>query len=96
MSEPEPVQKLFGAALMAIGGLIAALSGACTLLVIGVTLFSMVQNPANLELMLTGVFSGALVVAIVGGTPIVVGILIFRWGWGLYRPPPQTEGRGDE
>jgi len=27
-------------------------------------------------------------VAIVGGLPIVVGILIFRWGRRLYRPVP--------
>jgi hypothetical protein len=84
---PDPVQRFFGAALMAVGALIAALCGACTLLFIGVTLIGMASNPSNLGLMLTGVFSGALVVAIVGGLPIVVGILIFRWGRRLFRPP---------
>src|SRR4029453_6373414 len=51
-SGPDPVQKFFGAALMAVGALIALLCGACTLLVVGVTLVSMFSNPSNLVLML--------------------------------------------
>ena len=85
---PDPVQRFFGAALMAVGGLIAVLCGLCTLLVLGGSLVTMAMNPSNLALMLTGVFSGALLVAIVGGLPTVVGILIFRWGRGLYHPAP--------
>ena len=91
-SHPDIVQRFFGAALMAVGGLIAALCGACSLVFVGVTLISMILNPGNLGLMLTGVFSGALAVAIVGGLPTVVGILIFRWGRRLYRPPPPIPG----
>ena len=87
MSErPDPVQRFFGAALMAVGGLIALLCGLCTVAYAGVALIAMAMNTSNLQLMLSGVFGGALLVAVVGGTPTVVGILIFRWGRSLYRP----------
>jgi hypothetical protein len=90
MSEPhpDPVQKFFGGALMAVGGLIALLSGTCTALFVVGSIASMAANPSNLSLMMTGVFSGALVVAIVGGLPTVMGILLFRFGRRLYRPVP--------
>lgn len=90
MNDPRPdtAQKLLGAALMVVGGLLAVLCAIGTLGVIGVAVISMFANSTNLPLILTGVFSGFLAVAIFGGLPIVLGILIFRWGRGLYRDRP--------
>jgi hypothetical protein len=86
---PDPVQRFFGAALMAVGALIAVLCGLCTVAYAGVALIAMAMNTSNLQLLLSGVFGGALLVAVVGGTPTVAGILLFRWGRRLWRPTPR-------
>lgn len=79
---PGPVQKFFGGALMAVGGLIAALCGLCTLGVIG---FGVVDT-------LTGgpiddLVGGAVIVMFIGGIPTAIGLLLLFWGRRLYAPP---------
>lgn len=77
--QPSPVQKFFGGLLMAIGGLMAALCGVCTL-VFTVT-----------SLTTSGEFAGPgmlFMVLPIGGIPAVVGALIAWAGWRLYRPRP--------
>lgn len=68
-----------GGLLMAVGGMIAALCGACTLWFAGM---SVVASGA-------GEFSGPgmLVLALpIGGIPTLIGGLMAWWGWRLYRP----------
>jgi hypothetical protein len=67
-----------GGLLMAVGGMIAALCGACTLFFVADSLTSR-----------GGEFSGPGMLPLVlpmGGIPTVVGGLIAWWGWRLYRP----------
>ena len=86
MSQVDPVQRFFGGALMAVGGLIAALCGTCTLVVMGFGVFGLFDGSSSVG----DLASGVAVLALVGGLPTVLGVLIFRWGWGLYRPTPRT------
>ena len=81
MSEASPLQKFFGAGLMAVGGLMAALCGTCTLYFLGAA----VQNAFYPE----GLGSAALVsllALLIGGLPTALGLLLTRWGWRLRRP----------
>jgi hypothetical protein len=85
MSEASPVQKFFGAGLMAVGGLMAALCGTCTL-------FFLVSAADNLRYpggVVTAVGLG-LLSALVGGLPTAAGFLLARWGWRLFRPAPRV------
>jgi hypothetical protein len=82
MSEPRrsSVGAFFGALLMAVGGLIAALSGMCTAYFVLGSLFDG-GNSGN-------VFAGAdvlLLALVVGGIPIGIGVLMFLGGRALYR-----------
>ena len=81
-AEPGPVVKLFGAMLMAVGGLIAVLSGLCSLAFLGPVIVNVIQQP-NLNA------QSAMValpwVLIVGGIPIGVGVGIFVIGRHLFR-----------
>lgn len=73
--ESRAVQKMFGALLMAIGGMIAGLCGLCS----AFFLFSIAaSDPA-------GVGGMGGVALIVGGIPIAVGVLIFLGGRKLWR-----------
>jgi len=86
MSQVDPVQKFFGGALMAVGGLIAALCGTCTLVVMAFGVFGLFDGSTSVGDLLSGV----AVLALIGGLPTVLGVFIFRWGWGLYRPARRT------
>ena len=84
MSEapPSPLQKFLGGLLMAVGGLIAALCGVCTL-------YFTVASLAT-----SGEFSGPSMLVLVlpiGGIPTVLGGLIAFAGWRLYRPKPRLK-----
>lgn len=77
------IPRLFGAILMAVGGLIALLSGSCTLLVMG---FGAFDNASAGELL--SVLPLAL---LFGAPPFAVGAGLFIWGRSLFRgpkPPP--------
>jgi len=72
-----PVAKLFGALLMAVGGLIVGLCGLCTA---GFLVMTGSSDP--------GSAGGLLIIAaVVAGIPIAVGVLIFIGGRNLWRGP---------
>ena len=76
---PDPTRAFFGAALMAVGALIAGLCGLCTVGFLLVSLFS----PGG---------SGVAVLAIpIGGIPTGLGLLLFWGGKSLRKPRPQKE-----
>jgi hypothetical protein len=83
--EPSPELKFIGGALMAVGGLIAALCGTCTLIFAGASVMDSFRNPGDL-------LSILLLVGIVGGLPTLIGVLLFRWGRRLRRPTAPTRG----
>jgi MFS superfamily sulfate permease-like transporter len=66
--EPDPY---VGAAMMAVGGLIAALFGGCTLMI--------VANSPN----------SAVTPLILGGIPTLLGALLFRAGFRVFRGDPR-------
>ena len=72
------VAKLFGALLMAVGGLMAGLCGLCSAGVVIIT----ISDGGN------GIGSSMMLALIFGGPPIVVGIGLFLWGRSLWRGPP--------
>lgn len=79
--------RFFGGLLMAVGGLIAGLCGTCTVLFLGGGLLSFVSQLASsatarghLGADLLGGVSLASVVAMTGGAPTAVGVLLFREG----------------
>ena len=92
MTEPGPVQRFFGAALMAVGFLIMALCGLCSAcgVVIGLT---------------DDTFKGGDMIAmvlIVGGVPFLIGLGVFFAGKALRGKaperrilPPASFGRDD-
>jgi hypothetical protein len=71
------IAKLFGALLMAAGGLIAGLCGLCS----AVFLFSIAASDPG------GVSGMAMVALIVGGIPIAVGVGLFMAGRKVWRGP---------
>jgi hypothetical protein len=77
------VAKLFGALLMAVGGLIAVLSGLCSLAFLGTMIQNLVQHPGQ-----SGQIVGLLLaVLFFGGTPIGVGVGLVVIGRHLLRGP---------
>jgi hypothetical protein len=75
------VAKLFGALLMAVGGLIAGLCGLCSAGVLAITF----SNGAG------GIGPSMMLALIFGGPPILIGVGLFLWGRSLWRgpkPPP--------
>ena len=76
------VVKLFGALLMAVGGLVVLLCGLCSLGFLGMTLASTIQSPSTAAGMLAIVIGAA---AVFGGVPGLCGLAVFIWGRNLYR-----------
>jgi len=72
------VAKLFGALLMAVGGLMAALCGLCSA---GVVIMSGANGVG-------GAAPAMMLALIFGGPPIVIGVGVFLWGRSLWRGPP--------
>jgi hypothetical protein len=83
VSHVNPLQKFIGGALMAVGGLIAALCGTCTVATIGYGLFDSLGGGVAAD----DLVSGVVMLGLIGGVPTVLGVLLFRWGWRLFRPP---------
>jgi hypothetical protein len=78
-----PVAKLFGSLLMAVGGLIAVLSGLCSLAFLGTMIQTSVPHPGQ-----NNQIVGLLVAVLVfGGVPIGVGAGLFIIGRHLFRGP---------
>ena len=90
MSEPAPATdegnaggRFFGVLLMAVGSLIAGLSGLCSA---GVLVMMAAEPGSGSGEAIVGAFVGGLVmVGIVGGVPILVGVGLIIVGRGLYR-----------
>ena len=76
-----PVVKLFGAMLMAVGGLIAVLSGLCSMTVLVVS----IQNSMRFAPSAGGSVTVVLLILLFGGGPFVVGVGVFMWGRIIYR-----------
>lgn len=71
------VTRLFGALLMAVGGMMAGLCGLCSA---GVVALSGANGVG-------GVAPAMMLVLIFGGPPIVVGVALFIWGRSMWRGP---------
>ncbi|MGH6909146.1 MAG: hypothetical protein ACREEG_03090 [Phenylobacterium sp.] len=96
MTQPaDPLERFMGAAIMAVGLLIALLCGTCTAYFTIGSLRGMGNQ--------TGVILMAL---LLGGTPTLIGVAMFRYGLNLFRgkpalrpsPPPniRDDGAGGE
>ncbi len=92
------VIKLFGAFLMAVGGLIVLLCGLCSLGVVGAMITGVVQagfaHHANLgssSIVIASLATTIAMVAIFGGVPGLCGLAVFLWGRNLYRRRPGRE-----
>jgi hypothetical protein len=72
--------------LMAVGGLIAALCGTCTLVMFGTSVASMFTYTRDVAAAVVALLYGGVVIGIFGGVPTLVGVLVFRAGWRRYRP----------
>lgn len=88
MSTPQrsPERRFIGAALMAVGGLIAALCGSCTLIFSVAMIVESLNYPREL-------FSILVMFLLVGGPPTLLGLLLFWWGRRLRRPPPSNRSK---
>ncbi|WP_421932607.1 hypothetical protein [Phenylobacterium sp.] len=85
MSEPRSARRLFGTALMAVGGLMAALSGLCTLGYAGVGLVAAIQGGDD------GYGIVILIVALAAGlVPILFGVGLYFGGKALRKPRPDV------
>ena len=86
MSEtaPSATRRFFGALLMGIGGLMAALCGGCgALFMVGGLISVFTSNPQDAP-MIAGMG------LVVGGVPAAIGFGIFLAGRSLRRPDPKT------
>lgn len=86
MSEPAPrrtaLREYLAGAIMAVGGLIAGLSGLCTLYTAVVFHpFVLPRGDYASGLM----FSGLIAMLLIGGIPFTLGLMILRAGIRLYR-----------
>jgi hypothetical protein len=77
------VARLFGAMLMVVGVLIMALSGLCSLGVLGMMLMEMFRSPLGS----VGAVTMVPMIAIFGGVPMAAGFGVFTLGRGLRRGP---------
>ncbi|MEW5685641.1 MAG: hypothetical protein AB1942_12040 [Pseudomonadota bacterium] len=78
--QASPELRFVGAAMMAVGGLIAALCGSCTLVI---TIAMIAQSLDSLG----DVAQVFPIFLVVGGIPTLLGVLLFAWGRRLRRPP---------
>jgi hypothetical protein len=86
VSDPKPTEhnsrsteRFIGAALMAIGGLVATLCGACTAIFTVGSLASALRESGSSA---ASLFMMALVI---GGVPTLAGVFVFRTGLQRYR-----------
>ena len=85
--EPDRVERFFGAALAAAGGLIFGLCGLCTLSSAGTSLVAAIAYHQPLLL-------GTVALSIaIGGLPTFGGFMLMRFGWRMYRGKPVPRPR---
>ena len=87
MSEPrpDPVQRFFGAALVAIGVLMMVLCGGCGAVIFLFYVLEGLSHPNDMSMAVIPIF--------VGGVPALIGFGIFAGGRALRRgprPPPSS------
>lgn len=89
MSENVHRDRLFGALLMAVGGLIAGLCGLCSLTtflgMFASTIMAMTSGYGGGAGVLFGIVWGLLLVGVVGGLPTFLGVMMFRAGLNMRR-----------
>ena len=78
---PDGFGRFIGGLMIAVGALIALLSGACTL-----TMGAAILSTAGQA---QGVGMGVLVVLVTGGVPFGVGVALMFGGWSIMRPRPK-------
>jgi hypothetical protein len=78
---PDP---FLGGALMAVGAMVFALCGLCTVSFAGPALLNALRHPGSAN----GSGSGLLFLGLVGGVPALGGLLLLRAGWRIYRGGP--------
>ena len=82
MSGPSRTQRLFGALLITVGALMAALCGTCTVFFVGTGLVAWISQPQN--------YSASMIVIealVIGGAPTVIGIALVIGGTRMRRLP---------
>ena len=84
-SEPSAVKRAFGALLMAVGGLIATLSGLCSVLFLVSMVFAVMDSHSANDAMVP-----LLIVFVVGGVPFALGAGLFVLGRHLRRRPESS------
>ena len=99
MSYDRLPNRLLGYLMMAVGGLIAALCGSCTLFLIGETVLQIITYETSTSFMPAPLFAlpSIFIALLVGGAPTVAGVVLFVSGLrraGLIgktgRKPPYT------
>ena len=88
MSEPYRYSagwRFMGAILLAVGGLIATLSGLCSVVYLASSISDLLSGHGPVEFGPRSVPEAINTVAIVGGVPLLVGAGSFWVGWRLYR-----------
>ena len=83
----QPILRFFGSMLVAVGALIATLSGLCSVTLIAPAIIQVLSDPSTLG----NVLSGAPLVAIIGGLPFLLGVALIVGGralMGVSKPPP--------
>jgi hypothetical protein len=86
------MDRFFGAALIAVGALVFALCGLCTLAFVGST----VTNAFRYSTGGRGMMMGLLMFGLIGGLPTIGGFFVMRVGWKMFRgrvPGPSEDGR---
>lgn len=87
MSRSAP-RTFLGGLLIAVGGLIATLSGLCSLAVIGASYSAVLKGPG----VLGNLIGGLLLVGVVGGVPFVLGVGLVIGGLAIIRSSPPSGG----
>jgi hypothetical protein len=86
---PDRTERLIGAGLTAIGALIFALCGLCTLGGAGTLIIATIRNPSN-----AAGFLGSVLLCAIGLLPTFGGLLLMRIGWQMYKGKPVDHSAG--
>jgi hypothetical protein len=84
--QPAPGGQFFGWLLMAVGGLMVLLCGACTVTLWAGTLIGATQTSGPAGSAAAVIVTGFIVVGLIGGVPTAGGALLVWAGWRLVHP----------